>query len=148
MGKTGISSIQVYGRLQFSCQDFGMDDPVCLSTPRSFLVSKNVLLILKQPYYTKKFLYLLKTILNTSNVLLMKIISLFITRIHIFVVSETTSFLIIRVIKVTFNKMINDVRVFILCNYKSVSMNIMNRITCLRYQNINFFKNVFTYYML
>lgn len=40
MGKTGISAIQVYGRLQFSCQDFGMDDPVCLSTPRSFLVSK------------------------------------------------------------------------------------------------------------
>lgn len=39
MGKTGISTIQVYGRLQFSCQDFGMDDPVCLSTPRSFLVS-------------------------------------------------------------------------------------------------------------
>lgn len=39
MGKTGVSSIKVYGRLQFSCQDFGMDDPVCLSTPRSFLVS-------------------------------------------------------------------------------------------------------------
>ncbi|KAL4134816.1 hypothetical protein QTP88_006525 [Uroleucon formosanum] len=41
MGKTGISTIQVYGRLQFSCQDFGMDDPVCLSTPRSFLMLPN-----------------------------------------------------------------------------------------------------------
>ncbi|VVC42463.1 Concanavalin A-like lectin/glucanase domain,EGF-like domain,Laminin G domain [Cinara cedri] len=41
MGKTGISSIQVFGRLQFSCQDFGMDDPVCLSTSRSFLMLPN-----------------------------------------------------------------------------------------------------------
>ncbi|XP_050438780.1 neurexin-1a isoform X2 [Adelges cooleyi] len=41
MGKTGSSSIRVVGRLQYSCQDFGMNDPVCLSTPRSFLMLPN-----------------------------------------------------------------------------------------------------------
>lgn len=55
MGKTGMSSIQVYGRLQFSCQDFGMDDPVCLSTPRSFLVSKNVFIDFKTHLYSCKY---------------------------------------------------------------------------------------------